>query len=362
MADKMMNYKDKIQHPWQSGPTELMAHAIEHLHKGTEFDNRIAFLLFDVGVETLFKTYLLLSDDIVGKRLTYNKRRDYASGTAHSVDDEKKHPKRDLNFNDLIKGMELIKPDITKEFDLAHIEFFHAKRNSLYHDGNGITIEVGNLKSYSLIAVKLLMCLLDIDLSDLLHSPDVVTELAEAELSKWETIASYKQELKESCKHLGEITKHLMEIIAPDIATGIFIRTLKKSYELSGVKAEVYYQGAVKKALANKQVAIPSIDVESFLQDPNNLYLPIVDEVVQTENTFNLYQLSKYDPDDAVPHFHPVDIDETGNVIYKEQSADERIDEISNWLLDLNADINKKIAAMESWLDKQELFKTTLLP
>jgi hypothetical protein len=75
----MISYKDKIRHPWQSGPTELISHAIEHLHNRTEFDNRIAFLLFDVGVETLFKTFLMLPDEVTGAKTSFQKRKDAAN-------------------------------------------------------------------------------------------------------------------------------------------------------------------------------------------------------------------------------------------------------------------------------------------
>ena len=87
---RLMGEVDAAIHPWQSGPTELIAHAIEHLHKETEFDNRIAFLLFDVGIETLFKTYLMLPESTTGAKTSFQKRKIAANGQIHSLEEEKR--------------------------------------------------------------------------------------------------------------------------------------------------------------------------------------------------------------------------------------------------------------------------------
>ena len=54
--------KATTTHPWQSGPTELFKFALENLRIPNEINQRISFLLFDIGIETLFKTYLILSE------------------------------------------------------------------------------------------------------------------------------------------------------------------------------------------------------------------------------------------------------------------------------------------------------------
>ena len=61
-----------LQHPWQSGPTELIEYAITLLHQETDFQHRMAFLLLDVGAETLLKTYLTLSDSVTGSKTKWN--------------------------------------------------------------------------------------------------------------------------------------------------------------------------------------------------------------------------------------------------------------------------------------------------
>ena len=56
------------RHPWQSGPTELIAHALEHLHRRSEFDLRMAYLLLDIGVELLLRTFLTLPEEAIRMR------------------------------------------------------------------------------------------------------------------------------------------------------------------------------------------------------------------------------------------------------------------------------------------------------
>ena len=64
-----------IQSPWQTGPAELIGHALDHLHLDSDSDKRIAFLLLDVGVETLFNVYLMLPDAVTGAQTNYGERR-----------------------------------------------------------------------------------------------------------------------------------------------------------------------------------------------------------------------------------------------------------------------------------------------
>jgi hypothetical protein len=146
-----MSYKDKVQHPWQSGPTELIAHAIEHYRRGTESDNRIAFLLFDVGVETLFKTFLTLPDGVVQFQTKRNERLQAAEG----------------NFHELLRAVKDSNPKKASKFNFAHIDHFHDLRNTLYHQGNRVTtVPTGQLEEYSKLAIQLLKEYLDIEIEE----------------------------------------------------------------------------------------------------------------------------------------------------------------------------------------------------
>lgn len=138
-------------HPWQLFPGQLIHYAIDHLHAPSEFDQIVGFLLLDVGVETLFKVFLTLPEEVTKTNMPYTKRRQAAEG----------------NFHDLVKGVETAAKsagDRLKGIDLGHVEYFHGLRNKLYHAGNGITVQGKHAAQYASIAMDLLDRLLGIDL------------------------------------------------------------------------------------------------------------------------------------------------------------------------------------------------------
>src|ERR1017187_3829892 len=49
-----------MEHTWASGAIELIRHADSHIHLGTAFDRRIAFISIDNSVETSIRTFLSL--------------------------------------------------------------------------------------------------------------------------------------------------------------------------------------------------------------------------------------------------------------------------------------------------------------
>ena len=73
----------KTQHPWQAGPTELIEFALDRMHKGSDFDRRLAFLILDVGVETLFKTFLTLPDSVMQFQIKRSDRFEAVAGNFH---------------------------------------------------------------------------------------------------------------------------------------------------------------------------------------------------------------------------------------------------------------------------------------
>ena len=101
-----------VQHPWQSGPTELIRYALEHLHRPSDLSQRIAFLLLDVGVETLFKTFLELPEEVTGAKLSYSKRREAVEG----------------NFHQLLRGVKDAAGDRLLGIELTHVQFYHNLR------------------------------------------------------------------------------------------------------------------------------------------------------------------------------------------------------------------------------------------
>ncbi|MBN1453655.1 MAG: hypothetical protein JW963_21750 [Anaerolineales bacterium] len=151
----------KTQHPWQVGPTELIEFALERMHKGGDFDRRLAFLILDVGVETLFKTYLTLPEGVTQFQIKRGERLEAAEG----------------NFHELLRGVQNSSPKKASGFNFAYIEYYHNLRNTLYHQGNQVTaVPLHQVEGYAKLAVDLLREYLDVDLSISLKSPEPINQ------------------------------------------------------------------------------------------------------------------------------------------------------------------------------------------
>ena len=147
--------------PWQTTPTELIKQAIDFLHQDTEGTRQIAFLLLDVGVETLFKIFLLLPETITKVDMKSPKRAEATKGSFHT----------------LVKTVKEAGKDRLSGIDLADIKYYHDIRNKLYHQGDGVIPTIENSESYASIAVELLYRLLLVDLRPLLLEEQQKTEL-----------------------------------------------------------------------------------------------------------------------------------------------------------------------------------------
>lgn len=147
-----------LDHPWQVGPTELIEFALDRMRYGSEFDRRLAFLILDVGVETLFKTFLTLPDNVMPFHLKRSVRLEAARG----------------NFHERLRGIQNANPQKAAKFNFAHIEHYHNLRNMLYHPGNQVkAVSLMQLKGYAALAVELLREYLEVDLSAELIWPDL---------------------------------------------------------------------------------------------------------------------------------------------------------------------------------------------
>lgn len=134
------------QHPWQRGPAEVIGYALQLMRRKSDLNQRIAFLLLDVGVETLFNVYLQLPQEVTGAQTSYSKRRQACEGS----------------FHDLVRGVEEAAGDRLKGVNLQHVAYFHNVRNKLYHEGDGVTVQPERTSEYAAIAVKLLDRLLGV--------------------------------------------------------------------------------------------------------------------------------------------------------------------------------------------------------
>ena len=139
-----MDFIKSIKYPWQETPSRLINYALEHAKKRSTFDKQVAFLLLDIGVETLFKVYLSLPEDVSKSKISYSKRKDAINGS----------------FHDLVKGIEDLTSDLLNASDLKRVLYFHNIRNKLYHEGDGVLASEENLTEYCELARKMLEVLL----------------------------------------------------------------------------------------------------------------------------------------------------------------------------------------------------------
>jgi len=151
-------------HPWQITPTELIKQAIEFLHRDSDTNRQIAFLLLDVGIETLFKTFLLLPESVTGVNSNYHKRKE-ATG--------------DVNFHTLVETIKEFGKGRLSGIDLEKVKYYHDIRNKLYHQGDGVIPTNANTQDYASIAAELLYRLLSVDLRPLLLEEQQKTEMKE---------------------------------------------------------------------------------------------------------------------------------------------------------------------------------------
>lgn len=135
--------------PWARGPEELLNHAVEHIQRGSSFDNRIAFISIDNATELIIRTYLGLPKRI---RKTDGPSRKTLQGAASS-------------FPDLLDVLEEHGSEKLEGIDLGDIEWYHRLRNTLYHEGSGVTVDAEKVDSYLQIARILFKNLLDEELA-----------------------------------------------------------------------------------------------------------------------------------------------------------------------------------------------------
>lgn len=133
--------------PWKSGPRELLDHASAHIQDGSPFDYRIALISIDNAVELGIKTFLGLPKRIRGTEGP-GRRQLQDAGTS---------------FPDLLDLLEQFGSDRLTGVGLGDIEVYHRLRNTLYHDGNGVTVDPQHVDGYFQVARILLRSLLDIE-------------------------------------------------------------------------------------------------------------------------------------------------------------------------------------------------------
>jgi hypothetical protein len=211
-------------HPWQSGPTEIFKFALKNFRHPDEINRRISFLLFDIGVETLFKTYLTLPEAVTKTPMLYAERKKHANG----------------QFHDLVKGIRLAANTKINKSDLSHVEFYHNIRNHLYHEGNGITVRQDYLEGYATIATALLKQLLEVDLTRFIETESLIKQ---EESLNMDMLINMRKEFAQGISQLRDLVKLFTEKIEPrliypstaaklnEIATAINVATFPSKLE-----------------------------------------------------------------------------------------------------------------------------------
>lgn len=133
-----------MQSTWASGAVELLRHADSHLDLNTAFDKRIAFISIDNSVETMIRTFLSLP-----------KSKSKIKVTRQEIEDAGN------SFPKLLALLAKHASDKLVGIDDADIEHYHRIRNTLYHDGTGLSVDDQYIMAYRGIAGVLLENLFD---------------------------------------------------------------------------------------------------------------------------------------------------------------------------------------------------------
>ena len=134
-----------MEKPWVSGALELLEHAHSHIEGNSAFDKRMAFISIDNCVEVSIRSFLALPSS--------------KSGIAVS--------RAELNaisrsFPKLLELLVTRAPDRFSGLDTVDIEYYHRIRNTLYHEGTGLSVDEQHLLAYRGIAEILIQNLFDV--------------------------------------------------------------------------------------------------------------------------------------------------------------------------------------------------------
>jgi hypothetical protein len=138
-----------MENTWASGAIELLRHADSHINLDRAFDRRIAFISVDNAVETTMRAYLSLPPSKTRTSVPRNKLDAVENSFPGLAGLLWEHAGAKLTG-----------------IDKDDIEHYHRIRNTLYHDGTGLSVDEQYLLAYRQIAVLLLKNLFGVDMSE----------------------------------------------------------------------------------------------------------------------------------------------------------------------------------------------------
>ncbi|KKL69030.1 hypothetical protein LCGC14_2119040 [marine sediment metagenome] len=197
--------------PWSSGPGEILQHGLSLLRVDSDANRRLAMLSIDNAVELMIKTYLGLPKRVTGLNISRSKYAEFSE-----------------SFPKLLDAIEEYSSDKLDGIDLGEIEWYHRLRNQLYHQGNGLTVELEKAQVYAALAKLLFENLFDNELD--IEEENVSESRLGAFLAAWVTLEQTVQAIW-SRLLLGESGhRHLMmrptelvkrNVIKQELAMGI---------------------------------------------------------------------------------------------------------------------------------------------
>lgn len=123
------------QAPWASGPGEILQHGLSLLQEDSDASRRLAMLSIDNSVELMIKTYLGLPKRVTGLTISRSKYNAFSE-----------------SFPAMLDALEEYASDKIIGVELGDIEWYHRLRNQLYHEGNGLTVEIEKARVYAELA------------------------------------------------------------------------------------------------------------------------------------------------------------------------------------------------------------------
>lgn len=166
-----------MESTWASGAIELLGHADSHFDLKTAFDKRIAFISIDNSVETMIRSYLSLPKSKSGIKVS-RKELDEAGN----------------NFPSLLGLLSSHAADKLVGIDAADVEHYHRIRNTLYHEGTGLSVDDQYLMAYRGIAGVLLQNLFGSSVGPSNAGPDTLERL----IVNWNNIEQIIRERTEA--------------------------------------------------------------------------------------------------------------------------------------------------------------------